>query len=146
MTVDIRILSPDDEALLARASTQVFDNPIVVERAIEFLRDSRHHIAAAIEKDTIVGFASAVHYVHPDKANPEFWINEVGVADSHQSQGIGKALMQAILKVAQELGCSEAWVLTERENLPALRLYKSITGEVSPEDTVMFTFYLKRDK
>jgi hypothetical protein len=30
--------------------------------------------------DTVVGFASAVHYVHPDKA-PELWINEVGVAE-----------------------------------------------------------------
>ena len=31
-----------------------------------------------MDEEQIVGFASAVHYVHPDKP-PELWINEMGV-------------------------------------------------------------------
>ena len=74
---------------------------------------------------SIVGFVSAVHYVHPDKPQPELWINEVGVADGYRGQGIGGALMRATLDVGRRLGCAEAWVLTERSNEAAMRLYAS---------------------
>ena len=56
----------------------------------EFLADSRHHLAVAVDEGRVVGMASAVHYVHPDKP-PELWINEVGVAPTHRGLGIGRA-------------------------------------------------------
>lgn len=37
---------------------------------------------------------------------------------------------------------AEAWVLTERTNLPAMRLYTALGGEETPDEAVMFTFYL----
>jgi aminoglycoside 6'-N-acetyltransferase I len=80
--------------------------------------------------------------VHPDKARPEFWINEIGVAASYQNRGIGKSLMRSLFDVARTLSCPEAWVLTERENEPAMRLYQSLEGEEAPEEIVMFTFRL----
>jgi aminoglycoside 6'-N-acetyltransferase I len=83
-----------------------------------------------------------VIYVHPDKPAPELWINEVGVAPTHQGQGIGKALMQAILEEAKRSGCTEAWVLTERTNLPAMALYSSVGGAETLPDPTMFTFRL----
>jgi Acetyltransferase (GNAT) family len=57
-------------------------------RTTEFLADARHHLIMALNSGTVVGFVSAVHYLHPDKAPPEFWINKVGVAPTHQGQGI----------------------------------------------------------
>ena len=92
--------------------------------------------------DQSSGFVSAVHYVHPDKPHPELWINEVGVADGYRGQGIGKAVMRETLDVGRRLGCAEAWVLTERSNEAAMRLYASSGGEAAPEDAVMFTFHL----
>lgn len=80
--------------------------------------------------------------MHPDKARPEFWINEIGVAASYQNRGIGKSLMRALFEVARALNCLEAWVLTERENGPAMRLYQSLDGQEAPEEIVMFTFHL----
>ncbi len=88
-----------------------------------------------------MGFASGVHYIHPDKA-PEFWLNEVGVAASYRTQGVGKKLLQALLEAARELGCIEAWVLTERANVPAIRLYASAGGTEPPGEAVMFSFKL----
>jgi aminoglycoside 6'-N-acetyltransferase I len=119
----------------------VFDNSIDESFAREFLSDLRHHIVVAIADDVIVGFASAVHYIHPDKP-PELWINEVGVAPSHQGQGIGKAIMQEILKLGRGLGCKNAWVLTDRNNEPANRLYTFAGGHIGEEDTVMYEFKL----
>jgi aminoglycoside 6'-N-acetyltransferase I len=142
MSIEIRVLRRGDEPMLNSIASDVFDDPIVPHATQEFLSDSRHHLAVATEKGVVIGFASGVHYIHPDKPNPEFWINEVGVAPTHQARGVGKALMKALLEVARERGCTEAWVLTERDNIPAMRLYQSIGGDEAPDDTVMFTFQL----
>ena len=137
----IQTLSPADISVLMRVADDVFDNPVDESFAREFLSDPRHHIVVAIANGVIVGFASAVHYIHPDKP-PELWINEVGVAPSHQGQGIGKAIMKEILKLARGLGCKNAWVLTDRSNGPANRLYTSAGGHISEEDMVMYELKL----
>jgi ribosomal protein S18 acetylase RimI-like enzyme len=82
-----------------------------------------------------------VHHVHPDK-EPELWINEVGVAPTHRGQGIGKQLIDALLEAGRSRGCTEAWVLTDRTNEAAMRLYASRGGKEFPRDQVMFTFKL----
>lgn len=145
MSIEIRILQPGDEPILSNLASDVFDDPLILQTTQEFLGDPRHHLAVAIENNVVIGFASGVHYLHPDKSHPEFWINEVGVAPTYHNRGIGKALMHAILEVARDAGCTEAWVLTERDNTPAMRLYSSIGGEEAPDGTVMFTFRLDTD-
>lgn len=142
MPIEIRILRSGDESVLDHTADDVFDDPIVTQTTRQFLADPRHHLAVALENEIVIGFASGVHYVHPDKPHPEFWINEVGVAETHHRRGIGKALMNALLEVARVLGCREAWVLTERDNSPAMRLYQSMDGEEAPDQIVMFTFHL----
>jgi ribosomal protein S18 acetylase RimI-like enzyme len=133
----INILSKSDLSLLLNVADDVFDNPVDEKYAAEFLNDPRHHIVAAIDDGVMIGFASAVHYIHPDKPS-ELWINEVGVASSHQKQGVGKAIMKEILRLGQEIGCKTAWVLTEKENEAANGLYKSAGGVGS--DVVMYEF------
>ena len=139
--IEVKRLSRDDASVLANIARGVFDDPIHWERAREFLADPRHHLIVAIQAGTIVGFVSAVHYVHPDKFHPELWINEVGVAGGYRGRGIGTALMRETLDVARRLGCEEAWVLTNRSNEAAMRLYTSSGGEAAPDDAVMFTFH-----
>jgi aminoglycoside 6'-N-acetyltransferase I len=117
----------------------VFDYDIDPQLAVEFLGDPRHHMAVALDRGQIVGFASAVHYIHPDKA-AELWINEVGVSPEFRGQGIAKRLLDALFESGRAAGCREAWVLTDRDNLPAMRLYTAAGGEEAPRDQVMFTF------
>ena len=137
--ITLKTLSRADLLLLLNVADDVFDNPIDEVFASEFLNDPRHHIVAALVDDVIIGFASAVHYIHPDKP-PELWINEVGVAPSHQRQGVGKALIKEMLRLGGELGCKTAWLTTERSNVPANRLYSTTGGQVGAEETVMYEF------
>lgn len=139
---EIKLLGPDDYEFLTKVAAGVFDDPIVPSSAQEFLRDPRHRLVVAIDNDMIVGFVSSVIYVHPDKSAPELWINEVGVAPTHQRQGLGKLLMQLTLEEAKRSGCTEAWVLTDRTNDAALALYKSVGGIEDEPEPVMFTFEL----
>ena len=140
MSVEIRILAAGDAAVLENVAADVFDRGVDAARTAEFLADPRHHLAVAIdEAGVVVGFASAVHYIHPDKP-PELWINEVGVAASHRNRGVGKRLLAALFERARTLGCGEAWVLTDRANERAVRLYQSLGG--AARDQVMFSFKL----
>jgi ribosomal protein S18 acetylase RimI-like enzyme len=140
--IEIKLLGATDGALLQTVAEDVFDDRLDPVAAAEFLADPRHHLAVAIDAGVIVGFASAVHYVHPDKPQPELWINEVGVAPTHQGQGLGRKLMDAVLDEARRLGCQVAWVLTERDNTAALRLYAASGGVEAAADVVMFEFEL----
>jgi ribosomal protein S18 acetylase RimI-like enzyme len=140
--VTVRILATSEHSVLEYVAPDVFDEPVQPELAKQFLRDERHHLAVAISQEgQVVGMASGVHYVHPDKA-AQMFINEVGVSQSYEGQGIGKRLLAALLARASELGCTEAWTATEPENTRAQALYSRAGGEKDPTPFVMFTFPL----
>ena len=142
-SVHIQLLRPGDEAMLQLTAPGVFDRPVDPKLTAEFLADSRHHIVVAIENDVVIGFASGVHHINPDKP-AELWISEVGVAELHQRRGIAKAVLNRLLQEARTLGCVEAWVLTNRSNAAAMRLYSTTGGSVEGHepDVVMFTYHL----
>lgn len=127
MAIEIKVLHRGDETVLTNVATGVFDNPINPELTAEFLADHRHHIAVAMDDGLVVGFASAVHYIHPDKL-PELWINEVAFAPAYRRRGLGKAVLKELFEVGRALNCTEAWVLTDRSNLAATALYLSAGG------------------
>ena len=115
MTIEIRLLASGDDGILSHVAEDVFDYPVDPVLAHEFLQDPRHHLAVAIDNGVVVGFASAVHYVHPDKP-PQLFINEVAVAPTHRQRGLGKAVVGLLLDVGRAHRCTEAWVLTDRTN------------------------------
>jgi GNAT superfamily N-acetyltransferase len=141
MSITIRVLGHDDGAVLQRVAPGVFDDPVDVRWSAEFFADPRHHLAVAIDDGQVVAMASALHYVHPDKP-PELWVNEVGVAPTHQGRGIGRQVLTALLEHAKTLGCQEAWVLTSADNAVARRMYAAAGGREEDESPVMITFFL----
>jgi ribosomal protein S18 acetylase RimI-like enzyme len=127
MPATVRVLSSAEARVLSNVAPDVFDGPVDARYTAEFFADPRHHLAVALEGDLVVGMASGVHYLHPDKP-PEMFINEVGVSDAWQGQGLGRQLLDALIAHARTLGCMAAWVLTEEENAVARRLYSSVGG------------------
>jgi aminoglycoside 6'-N-acetyltransferase I len=144
MATEIRILRRGDESVLDRVAPHVFDHAVDPRATADFLSDERHHLAVAIEDGVVVAFASALHYLHPDQPRPELWINEIGVASTHRRRGLGKAVLRALCDVGRELGCSQAWVLTDRKNPPAMRLYRSAGGLEASHEQLMYCFPLDR--
>jgi ribosomal protein S18 acetylase RimI-like enzyme len=142
MSLEIRRLRPGDDAVLGDCADGVFDEPVDPRLTAEFLGDARHHMVVALDGARVVGMISAVHYVHPDKPT-ELWINEVGVAPSHQRRGIARLLLDAMLAHGRTLGCAEAWLGTEETNVAARRLYESAGGSAEP--FILYTFGLGPD-
>ena len=139
--VDVRLLRRDEHAVLDHVAPGVFDAGVDARLTAEFLGDARHHLAVAVDDACVVGFASAVHYVHPDKP-AELFINEVGVAASHRQQGLGRRLLEVLLAHGASLGCRQAWVLTGTGNHPARRLYEAAGGRAAAELSIMYEFPL----
>jgi ribosomal protein S18 acetylase RimI-like enzyme len=140
--VEFRLAGPDDTAVLVHAAAgDVFDHPVDPALTAEFLSDPRHHLAIALDDGRVVGMASGVHYIHPDKV-PELWVNEVGVAPSHRGQGVGRRVLGVLLEHGRALGCREAWLLTDDSNAAARRMYAAAGGrETAPQ--IMITFDLE---
>lgn len=128
--VEIKRLGPDDAAILGRVADEVFDEPVRAERLAAYLREPNHVLFVALAGGVVVAQAAAVIHRHPDKAT-ELYIDEVGVAPAFRRRGIASRLLDELFRLGREMGCAEAWVGTEHDNLPAGRLYESrgATGE-----------------
>ena len=130
MTISFAFAGLNNAADFQRIEDDVFDNAVSPASLEVFLHDHRHHIAIAKNG----GFVSAVDYIHPDKPR-ELWINEVGVASAWRGKGIAKQLLSMMLAHGRDIGCAEAWVLTEPENGPANALYRSFADDADAEPT-----------
>lgn len=138
-----KLIGEADLDLLISADTTVFDNPVDPALAKAYLAHPDYLIALATDGDKVVGMATGLFYFHPDK-HPEFYVNEVGVAESHQRRGIGKRLMAVLLDAAAARGVTYGWVATETDNLPARALYEAIGGK--SVDMVYFELDLSKKK
>lgn len=124
----VRLAIDKDRGAICDADTELFDLPVRPELVDEFLSDPRHHLALALCGETIVGIASAVHYIHPDK-QPQLVINEAAVLSRFRGLGIGRRLLIALCAHGRVLGCTEAWVATDPSNTIARRSYVAAGGK-----------------
>jgi aminoglycoside 6'-N-acetyltransferase I len=79
----------------------------------------------------VVGQIAAIVHRHPDKLT-ELYIDEVGVAPALHRQGIARRMLDTMLAIGRSLGCEEAWVGTEPDNVPARTLYESRGATAEP--------------
>jgi aminoglycoside 6'-N-acetyltransferase I len=139
--VEVRLLTAEDIAVLHHVDPDVFDHPVQGPLAERFLATPDNRLAVATLSGVVVGMASAIAYVHPDKPR-QLFINEVGVAGRVRGQGIGKRLVRALLEEGRRMGCVEAWVATEVGNEAARALYTSLAGVEDEDHAVVYTWPL----
>ena len=141
--IDIRLIGEADLDLLVSADTTVFDDPVDPKLAKAYLAHSDYIIALASEGDKVVGMATGMFYFHPDKPL-EFFIQEVGVAESHQRRGIAFRLMGLLLDAARDRDAQSAWVATETDNDAANGLYTRMGS--SGQEMIYYEFDLAAPK
>jgi len=139
--VEVRMASVADADALERAGDAVFDHRVQRAWLVDFFANPSNLLATAIADGEVVGMASGVVYVHPDKPR-QLFVNEVGVADGYRRRGVGARLLRALLGRGRELGCTEAWVATEDGNPAARALYASAGGVEEAEGAVLYVFSL----
>jgi ribosomal protein S18 acetylase RimI-like enzyme len=139
--VTVRRLRVGDEREVTRFA-EAFDDPVDAEATASFLRDPRHHLVVAYVVAEPAGFVSAVEILHPDKAQSELFLNEIGVIERFRRRGAGRALLAELDVLGRELGCSAIWVLTDEGNPAAMQLYANAGGTWDGERHIMFEYDL----
>ena len=139
MQVEIKHVRPGDEALFDRVAAEVFDEPIDPHRLQAYLAEPGHHMLVALHVGEVVAQVAAVIHRHPDKPT-ELYVDEVGVTPAFRRQGIARAMLDAVFVLGRKLGCEEAWVGTEVDNVPARRLYEERGADGEP--FVMYVYDL----
>ncbi|PIS05155.1 MAG: hypothetical protein COT81_02635 [Candidatus Buchananbacteria bacterium CG10_big_fil_rev_8_21_14_0_10_42_9] len=81
----------------------------------------------------LAGYAQLAWYIIPSKGLIA-WVEEVVVDEKVRGQGVGRALMEKLLKIAEELGCQQ--VKLTSPNFIAQKLYESL-GFTFKETEVM---------
>lgn len=137
----IHLVNRANAFLLDRADPDVFDHEVQPELLKAFLASPANLLFVAVAEDQVVGMASGISYVHPDKPLALF-INEVGVSGRYHRQGLGRRLVSNLIEKGRELGCTEAWVATELSNKPACALYEALGGEAAEEHAVVYVYPL----
>jgi ribosomal protein S18 acetylase RimI-like enzyme len=133
--VEIREIGVDDvDSVMAAGS--LFDYPPRQQWASRFLDAGGHHLLVAYVDGKPAGFISGVETTHPDKGT-EMFLYELGVDEQYRRQGIGKALVAELRRVAIELGCAGMWVATEPDNIAAIATYRSGGADEIEESVVL---------
>lgn len=128
MSIQLRRMQPGDELDFGEVAPDVFDEPIHPERLEAYLLEPGHLMLLAFDNGVVVGQCAAVIHRHPDKLT-ELYIDEVGTASTHLRQGIATRMVEAMFAWGRELGCREAWLGTELDNLEANGLYAKVGGK-----------------
>jgi ribosomal protein S18 acetylase RimI-like enzyme len=139
--ISIHVVGEANASLLDRVDDDVFDHKVQPELLQAFLANPSNLLVVAVAVGEVVGMASGITYVHPDKPLSLF-INEVGVSHRFHRRGIGRLLLSTILETGKQLGCTEAWVATETSNEAAQGLYQSTGGVEDEEHAVVYVYPL----
>lgn len=137
--MEIRVLGPGDEDLLVRAVELAHEGPLSPERAAAMLAEPDLVNVVAVDGGAPVGFVYG--YVLRRYEAVSFFIYSVDVAETHQRQGVAKAMLAKLSDLGKSGRWNEMFVFTNASNAPAMALYQTAGGVRPNEDDVMFDFY-----
>lgn len=143
-SMNVRRLRPGDEELAADAVNTLKPleerggNNADVELMKGFLVQESNYLVIAYEESTPLGFALGYRLPRFDRPKNMMYLHEVGVAEAHHGKGIGKAIMQEMIRICRDEGYMEMFVITDTDNKPAMGLYRTTGGTHGEENDIVF--------
>lgn len=139
--IEFRRLSGQDAQLLVDLVKAHEKKEVTLDYAEKFLSDSGHLVYGAICHNKIIGFILGYYMKRYDKPEPLLYIHEVFVFPDYRCQGIGTQLLSC---VKNEAGSSPmtAFLMTNKSNKTATRLYERFGGVGLATDDVLYSFTL----
>ncbi|MCL2397324.1 MAG: GNAT family N-acetyltransferase [Defluviitaleaceae bacterium] len=114
--INIEPITQANRPLIDNLIAENWAGPFLVTRGI--LHDTRQHAGFVVYKDGVV-LGYALYYLADNDC-------EITALQSLQEkQGIGGALVKAIVEKAKNLGCGRVWLITTNDNAAAFRLGNS---------------------
>ena len=130
-------LGAEDIEQLGAVADDIFDHPIDVRFARDFLADPRNILIVALADDRVIAQLVAIVHRHLD-APPDLFVENLGVAASWRRRGVARRLIAMAFEEGAKQGARTAWVATEEDNDAANALYAA-TGAAAGR-FVMFSY------
>lgn len=93
------------------------------------LQESSAYALGAFNDGALAGFLWAYEIEQPESCRA-LHIAYISVAENSRRQGIGKALLEAAMKIARELNCSSVELCVDSRNHEARELYESYSFKI----------------
>jgi GNAT superfamily N-acetyltransferase len=85
------------------------------------------------ESEEAVGFALFFHTYSTFLGRRGLWLEDLYVVPAHRGRGLGRRLLTALARIAQQRGCGRfEWAVLDW-NAPAIRFYESIGARMLPD-------------
>ncbi|GHV40840.1 hypothetical protein FACS189490_06670 [Clostridia bacterium] len=137
----IELLKPEDVELvkeLVEDGNRIFSKK-KLERFV--ISDGNYAFIAKIDNEA-AGLAYCYTLERLDEAGPMLYIHSVGILPQYQNCGLGTRLMRFIVDFARGKGFSECFVITDRNNPRACKIYEKVGGVSEYEDEVVYVIDL----
>ena len=138
--------TPDDTQRAVEVMQRFEDRAVAPAWLAQVLADPANYLVVAEVESTLAGFALAYRLQRLDGSAAQMLIYEIEVLEAYRRQGIGTALVQALLAQARAERMIEAFLITNRANTPAVALYQRTGGQIEDGDEVMFVYPLVEPK
>jgi len=112
-----------------------------LNNAKEFVDNPDNIFLLAYLENEIAGMLSAYKLQRMDCKRNKIFFYEIGVIKNYRQKGVGRGLIEELKNIARDMDVCEMFVLTNRSNIAAMKLYETTGGVVSKEDDeVMFAY------
>ena len=136
MNEEIRLLTKNDIKNMRTIIED--DNMIFNTKAIErFIEDNHNYAFGVIADNKIVGLAYCYNLLGLD-GKDMFYMHSIGFLKEYQDKGFGTKLVQYVSNYAREQGFSEMFVITDKGNPRACRVYEKAGGKNDYEDEIVY--------
>lgn len=139
----IRLMTSQDENQLQKIFED--DNMIYDKTNIKKFRETENAYAFVVRNEKeIFGFAYGYSLVRLD-GKTMFYLHSIGVLPEFQNMGYGRKLMDFIINFSKEKGFSEVFVITDKGNIPACKLYEKVGFENDIENEIVYVLDLLKE-
>src|SRR5262249_27701242 len=138
MAVIVRRVREFDASLLQElfaeaGATTISPNPA-------FFEDEKNILLVAYDSNRPSGFLYGYLLTSLRVKSPKLFLYSIDVATQYQHRGVGTLLIEELKSLARCESCSEIFVLTNKSNSAAIKLYERTGGTPENEDDVMFVY------
>ena len=147
--MEIKIIRPGPSNLqeindeLQKDRWETLENSSVLSNLIKFIGNRHNYLILAYENGNVVGVIEAYNLQKFDWRNNEMLLYSIEVKKKYRKKGIAKAMLLKLREIAIKEGSHEIWVLTDKNNVAAKNLYKSLGIKTVESEQIMFNYPLK---
>lgn len=138
-------IGPADTVRVAEKARPLLDGPADPVALRRYLSDRRNYFLVAWDGEVAVGFLRATALGQILTRRPQMFLYEISVAESHRRRGVGRRLVERLLRFSRARHFDEVFVFTDPANRAAVGLYRATGATTETPGDRMYVYPLQRD-